>query len=89
MKAYFENELGAKLVSKNAYEMNGMLISRNKFEKNLSLLVSTLVPNGEDLVSQAREVLMTAALYNTRRPSGKVIEMPMKEDTSRFGGMVA
>ena len=89
LKAYFENELGAKLVSKNAYEMNGMLISRNKFEKNLSLLVSTLVPNGEDLVSQAREVLMTAALYNTRRPSGKVIEMPMKEDTSRFGGMVA
>ena len=91
LKSLLEKEFEAKLVNKNAYEMNGVIVSRNKFERNLSCLVSALLSNGEDLLSEARELLIVAALYNSRRPVGKIIDFPNEAEkkASYLGGMAA
>ncbi len=91
LKSLLEKEFEAKLVNKNAYEMNGVIVSRNKFERNLSCLVSALLSNGEDLLSEARELLIVAALYNSRRPVGKIIDFPKEAEkkASYLGGMAA
>ena len=91
LKALLEKEFDAKLINKNTYEMNGVTISRNKFERNLSCLVSALLSNGEDLLSEARETLIVAALYNSRRPEGMIMNIPqeVERETARLGGMAA
>ena len=91
LKALLEKEFNAKLINKNTYEMNDVTISRNKFERNLSCLVSALLSNGEDLLSEAREVLIVAALYNSRRAEGMIMNIPheVEKETASLGGMVA
>ena len=91
LKGLLEKEFNAKLINKNTYEMNEVTISRNKFERNLSCLVSALLSNGEDLLSEAREVLIVSALYNSRRAVGMIMNIPheVEKDTASLGGMAA
>lgn len=91
LKTMLEEKAGATLVSKNTYELNGMKISRNKFERNLSCLVSALLNNGEDLLSEANDVLYVSAFYNSRRPEGMIMNVPQEimGESESLGGMVA
>ncbi len=72
LKNSLEKEFEAKIINKNTYQMKDTYISRNKFERNLSCLVSLLLKNGEDLISESKEILTVAALYNSRRAEGMI-----------------
>ena len=78
LKDMLESLFSASLVSKNAYDIQGTIISRNKFERNLSCLVCTLNDNGEDLLSEAKEILLVSALYNSRRPEEMMLKIPQE-----------
>lgn len=91
LKDMLESLFSASLVSKNAYDIQGTIISRNKFERNLSCLVCTLNDNGEDLLSEAKEILLVSALYNSRRPEEMMLKIPqeIQEESVSMGGMAA
>ena len=91
LKDMLESLFSASLVSKNAYDIQGTIISRNKFERNLSCLVCTLNDNGEDVFSEAKEILLVSALYNSRRPEEMMLKIPqeIQEESVSMGGMAA